>query len=112
MTRASYAGVDQSPKPVTVGAKAYNGLYSYSEPDGDHRVAFLDAISFYNQLQRCREAKLGGIGVYRLGTEDPQLWDVLDAREALKPAAMKALELLALQRHRHPRRPRRGGERG
>lgn len=47
MTRASYAGVDQGPKPVVVAAPNYNGAYSYAEADGDlHRVSFLDAIGF------------------------------------------------------------------
>jgi cellulose synthase/poly-beta-1,6-N-acetylglucosamine synthase-like glycosyltransferase/peptidoglycan/xylan/chitin deacetylase (PgdA/CDA1 family)/spore germination protein YaaH len=91
MSRASYAGVDQDGNTVDVEAPAYNGEYDYSEPDGEHTVVFLDAISFYNHLQTTRAAKLGGIGVSRLGTEDPQIWDVLEMRGTPASGALRAL---------------------
>ena len=86
MSRASYAGADQLAKTVTVSAPNYNAIYSYSDPNGEHTVSFLDAISFYNQLRVLRNAKLGGIGISRLGAEDPQIWDVLDMRGITKTA--------------------------
>ena len=73
MSRASYAGV----KNVEVQAPSYNAEYSFSEPGGEHTVVFLDAITFLNQLNAARNAGVGGIGIGRLGTEDPQIWDVL-----------------------------------
>jgi len=95
MSRASYAGVDQGTKAVTVTAPNYNGIYSYSDPNGEHTVCFLDAISFYNQLRTLRSAHLGGIGISRLGAEDPQIWDVLEARHMksgnLDPGFVKSL---------------------
>ena len=42
---------------VPVIAPSYNGQYDYSEPDGEHTVTFLDAISFHNQLRTVRAAK-------------------------------------------------------
>ncbi len=95
MSRASYAGIDQTAVPLAVAAPNYNGIYSYSEPNGEHTVAFLDAISFYDQLRALRAAKLGGIGVSRLGNEDPQIWDTLDLKLVKNTpqtaAALKAL---------------------
>ncbi|MGB8166738.1 MAG: glycosyltransferase, partial [Chthoniobacteraceae bacterium] len=91
MSRASYAGVDRDGHVVKVEAPTYNGEYDYSEPGGEHSVTFLDAVSFYNQLRVLRAGGLGGIGVSRLGTEDPQLWDVLDWKAAPSPAARRIL---------------------
>ena len=91
MSRASYAGLDQDGNKVPVVAPSYNGQYDYSEPTGEHTVTFLDAISFYNQLGLVRAAKFGGIGVTRLGTEDEQIWDVLEMRGPPADGALRAL---------------------
>ncbi len=91
MSRASYAGLDKEGNSVAVSGPSYNGIYDYSEPDGEHTVAFLDAISFFNQLRAVRDMKLGGFGIARLGSEDPQLWDVLEIKGPPASAALKAL---------------------
>ncbi len=93
MSRASYAGLDRG-NGVAVGPPEYNGRYTYSEPDGEHSVTFLDAISFYNHLRMARAAKLGGIGIQRIGTEDPQIWDVLEMKGAAGKGALAALAKL------------------
>ncbi len=97
MSRASYAGVDQGAKPVNVAAPNYNGIYSYSDPNGEHTVSFLDAISFYNQLRILRAAKFGGFGISRLGTEDSQIWDVLDLRKLVDSSGLPSLQVKALE---------------
>ncbi|MEA3188012.1 MAG: hypothetical protein QOD99_1842 [Chthoniobacter sp.] len=74
MSRASYAGVEK----VETKEPSYNPFYSYQAPKGDHTVWFLDAVTFLNQLRAVRWSKLGGLAIGRLGTEDPQIWDVLD----------------------------------
>ena len=91
MSRASYAGVDRDGRTVEVGAPSYNGVFSYSEPSGDHAVSFLDAVSFYNQLRTVRRAGFAGVGVSRLGSEDPSLWDALDAADPPASGALAAL---------------------
>jgi len=91
MSRASYAGVDAAGDKVEVRAPRYNARYSYSEPNGEHTVSFLDAISFYNHLRTARAAKFGGVAISRLGTEDPQIWDVLELKGQPTPATLKAL---------------------
>jgi len=74
MSRADNAGVDK----VESMAPDYNPQYSYADPDGDHTVGFLDAVTFLNQLKSVREAGMGGLAVYRLGSEDPAIWNVID----------------------------------
>ena len=76
MSRASYAGADTE-GGIAVDAPSYNGRFDYGDDYGDHEVWFLDAVCFYDQLRAVRVAGLGGVGVSRLGTEDPALWGVL-----------------------------------
>ena len=82
MSRASYAAL----KRVDSQAPMYNPIYSYQEPEKDHTVAFLDAVTFLNQLRAVRAAGLGGIAISRLGQEDPQIWDVLAMKDTEHPA--------------------------
>jgi len=90
MSRASYAGLDRI-GGLTAGAPDYNGRFDYSDPNGEHTVVFLDAMSFFNQLGPVRAAKFGGLGIYRLGTEDPQIWDVLEMKDRPADGALSAL---------------------
>ncbi len=94
MSRASYAGVDLEGRTVEVAAPAYNGVFSYSEEGGDHTVSFLDAISFFNQLRAVRHAGFAGVGISRLGGEDPTLWDIIDTSDPPPAAALAALAKL------------------
>ena len=91
MSRASYAGI---PK-LEVKAPSYNAEFSYQEAY-EHTVWFLDAISFFNQLRVVRDAELGGFAIARLGTEDPQIWEVLSMPSISEPGktSLKFLEKL------------------
>lgn len=42
-----------------------------------HEVWFLDSATFYNQMKISQEAGAKGIALWRLGSEDPSIWDVL-----------------------------------
>ena len=90
MTRASYAGADTE-GGIAVDAPSYNGRFDYGDDRGSHEVWFLDAISFYDQLRAARGAGLGGVGVSRLGTEDPAMWSVLARTEPADDAFLAQL---------------------
>ena len=95
MSRASEAGLDAdlSGKKTEVGPPSYNGQYQYAEQDSgeEHTVSFHDAITIYNPLRAARAAEFGGIGIVRLGMEDPQIWDVLELKGQPSSGALKAL---------------------
>ncbi len=93
MSRAAIAGVTG----VSVKAPDFNPGYSYQEPEGKHTVWFLDAVTFLNQLRAVRGAKLGGVAIDRLGTEDPRIWDVLSLENIAAPpkSAVAGLEKLS-----------------
>jgi len=57
-----------------------NPYYQYTEDDGkDHTVWFLDAATAYNQLQAAKPYGVAGFALWRLGSEDPSLWNVFGA---------------------------------
>jgi cellulose synthase/poly-beta-1,6-N-acetylglucosamine synthase-like glycosyltransferase/peptidoglycan/xylan/chitin deacetylase (PgdA/CDA1 family) len=93
MSRASYAEVDKA----TVEAPTYNPYFYYEDSDKDHSVWFLDAVTFLDQLKRVREAKAGGVAIYRLGTEDDAIWDALGIANDFKMDAATRSQLEVLQ---------------
>src|SRR2546430_15323555 len=50
----------------------------------EHAVWFSDAVTFLNQLRAVREQKAGGFALYRLGSEDPAIWDALSVPRDFK----------------------------
>ena len=92
MSRASYAGV----AGVSVVAPDYNPNFDYEDAGKNHSVWFLDVATFLNQLRQVRDAKAGGIAIYRLGTEDVSIWDALSVRRDFKmdDASRALLEVL------------------
>ena len=94
MSRAADAGVDTTGIKTEVAPPSYNGQYEYWDHADKHTVSFLDAISFYDNLHAVRAAQFGGVGVMRLGSEDPQVWDVLELKGQPTPGALKALGAL------------------
>ena len=56
-----------------------NPYFSYDEEDGsDHTVWFLDAVTAYNQIHR-KQVSPAGYALWRLGSEDPSLWELFGA---------------------------------
>lgn len=73
MSRASNAEVASA----EVVAPDYNPYFYYEDGDKEHAVWFLDVVTFLNELREVRRQNSGGFGVYRLGTEDPAIWETL-----------------------------------
>ncbi len=59
----------------------------------EHEVWFQDAVTFYNQSRTASPYHPGGLGIYRLGQEDPAVWDVLRMDPAGKPDRKQLSEL-------------------
>lgn len=55
-----------------------NPHFSYKEDDGTtHTVWFLDATTGYNEIHAADIYRPAGYALWRLGSEDPSLWDVM-----------------------------------
>src|SRR5216117_2762845 len=91
MSRANDAEI----KSVEVSGPSYSPYFYFQDEDKEHAVWFLDAVTFLNQLRQVRDQKAGGFALYRLGSEDPAIWDALSVprdfnfdnqtRQALEP---------------------------
>ena len=92
MSRANNADIESA----EVTGPGYNPYFYFEDGDREHAVWFLDVVTFLNQLRQVRDAKAGGFALYRLGTEDPAVWDALAVPRnfAFDRQTREALELL------------------
>jgi cellulose synthase/poly-beta-1,6-N-acetylglucosamine synthase-like glycosyltransferase/peptidoglycan/xylan/chitin deacetylase (PgdA/CDA1 family)/spore germination protein YaaH len=92
MSRANNAGV----QGAALKAPAYSPYFYFEDGDKEHAVWFLDVVTFLNELRELRNEKAGGFALYRLGTEDPAIWDALNVPPDFKidSATRESLELL------------------
>jgi len=73
---------ESSAAPVFDAASS-NLYYEYDEEDhSHHRVWFLDAVTAFNQMRAASGFKPAGFGIWRLGSEDPSVWSIMDAQHA------------------------------
>jgi cellulose synthase/poly-beta-1,6-N-acetylglucosamine synthase-like glycosyltransferase/peptidoglycan/xylan/chitin deacetylase (PgdA/CDA1 family)/spore germination protein YaaH len=69
-----------SPAEIKYDETTKNPHFSYVEDDGKtHEVWFLDAVTAYNELQSAKGYGLGGYALWRMGSEDPSLWNIFGA---------------------------------
>src|SRR5216117_3586066 len=80
MSRANDAEIGT----VQVQGPSYSPYFYFQDEDAEHGVWFLDAVTFLNQLREVRDQKAGGFALYRLGSEDPAIWDALSVSRDFK----------------------------
>ncbi len=68
-----------------------NPTFSYEEDGDTHTVWFLDAVSAWNQLRATDMEGVAGVALWRLGTEDPGVWNVLDSYKSGKLPDLRSL---------------------
>lgn len=83
MARASQAGIDPL-KGVDCDTPNFNYLAGTSQ-NQEHEVNFLDGVTFFNERRTIAPYHPGGIALYRLGAEDPAVWNVLKWNPAASP---------------------------
>jgi cellulose synthase/poly-beta-1,6-N-acetylglucosamine synthase-like glycosyltransferase/peptidoglycan/xylan/chitin deacetylase (PgdA/CDA1 family) len=80
MSRANDAEIES----VQVQEPSYSPYFYFQDEDTEHGVWFLDAVTFLNQVREVRDEKAGGFALYRLGSEDPAIWDALSVPSGFK----------------------------
>ena len=92
MSRANDAEIESA----EVQGPGYSPYFYFQDEDKEHAVWFLDAVTFLNQLREVRDKKAGGFALYRLGSEDPAIWDALSVPRDFKfdNQTRQALELI------------------
>lgn len=70
-----------------------NPYLRYKINGKSHIVWFLDAATFYNQMKQANDSGSKGIAVWRLGSEDPSIWNFINKpKEIQNPSnALKTL---------------------
>lgn len=53
-----------------------NLTFAYEEGGKQHELWMLDAASFHNQMLAVRAAGVSAVALWRLGTEDPSVWQI------------------------------------
>jgi cellulose synthase/poly-beta-1,6-N-acetylglucosamine synthase-like glycosyltransferase/spore germination protein YaaH/peptidoglycan/xylan/chitin deacetylase (PgdA/CDA1 family)/uncharacterized membrane protein len=73
--------------------QAGNPYLRYKINGENHIVWFLDAATFYNQMKEAMDSGSKGIAVWRLGSEDPSIWNFINKpKEIQNPShALKIL---------------------
>ena len=70
--------------PIQFDSSSGNPYLTWSDADStDHVGWLLDAVSAYNQIAVARAHGVGGVALWRLGSEDPSLWRALGKHAAL-----------------------------
>ncbi|MEP7074800.1 MAG: glycosyltransferase [Acidobacteriota bacterium] len=65
-----------SPTEIKLDPVSKNPYFSYDEDDGSkHTVWFLDSITAYNQIKKAETYSPAGFALWRMGSEDPSLWE-------------------------------------
>jgi len=98
MAHASQAGVEPySGVDCAEDTPNFNYLTG-SEQNQEHEINFLDAVTFFNERRAIAPYNPGGIALYRLGQEDPAVWDVLrmDPLKQPDPQALSQLSKISL----------------
>lgn len=74
-TQAAY----DSGAPVAMDATSLNPTYGYEDETGRrHEVWFLDAPTLFNEIRVADPFRPLGYGLWRMGSEDPDVWGLLD----------------------------------
>lgn len=82
-----------APSGPTFSATMWNPTATWSDATGvTHTVWYLDAVTVWNQARASLAAGVGGVAVWRLGSEDATLWRVLGRRGVVgSPDSLRAL---------------------
>src|SRR5205809_3465896 len=80
MSRANDAEVEST----EVKGPSYSPYFYFQDENKEHAVWFLDVVTFLNELREVRDEKAGGFALYRLGSEDPAIWEALSVPRDFK----------------------------
>jgi cellulose synthase/poly-beta-1,6-N-acetylglucosamine synthase-like glycosyltransferase/peptidoglycan/xylan/chitin deacetylase (PgdA/CDA1 family)/spore germination protein YaaH len=80
----SMTAAAETKNAVEWDSQTENPVLRYAIGNEHHEVWFLDAVTALNQVEAVHDRGFPGVGLWRLGAEDPGLWSVLQ-REAWPP---------------------------
>ena len=66
-----------SEAPIDFDKASGNAVFYYEEDGTRHQVWMLDAVSAWNQLRTAAATNAAGVALWRLGGEDPVVWNAI-----------------------------------
>lgn len=82
-----------SPKDIKFDETSKNPHFSYVEDDGKtHTVWFLDAVTAYNEMTASKPYNVAGYALWRLGSEDPSLWNIFGTDKTLTTEGLDSIK--------------------
>jgi len=85
----------ESEGQITLDPGNLNETYTYyDENDKLHKVFFLDAITAFNEIVEANRYRPKGFALWRLGSEDPSIWQVLADRQNLGQSTADKIKTL------------------
>ncbi|MBC7498515.1 glycosyltransferase [Candidatus Gracilibacteria bacterium] len=67
----------ESDESIVFDSGSLNPMYSYTdEQNKEHEVWYLDAVTAYDELSAMESLGIGNISLWRLGSEDPSIWNI------------------------------------
>ncbi|MGM7723624.1 glycosyltransferase [Metabacillus sp. Hm71] len=67
-----------------------NPYIRYKDHNKSHELWFLDSATFYNQWKMALSNGAKGVALWRLGTEDPSVWDVVRGHQTSELLTVKS----------------------
>jgi cellulose synthase/poly-beta-1,6-N-acetylglucosamine synthase-like glycosyltransferase/spore germination protein YaaH/peptidoglycan/xylan/chitin deacetylase (PgdA/CDA1 family) len=84
----------ESGSDVQFDPDSLNPHYSYEdEKNRVHNVWMLDGVTAYNELRAAERAGVQGTALWRLGMEDPSIWDIWEAKHPDDAVRSKLMDL-------------------
>jgi len=85
----------EAEETIRFDSTALNPTFEYEDDNGKpHSVWFLNAITTFNQMAAGNRFHPRGYALWRLGSEDPSIWQAFDARAKLDRSAAEQLKTL------------------
>ncbi len=78
---------------IKLDPTSLNQTFDYDDEQKEHhQVYLLDAVTGFNQVVTAQKHGVRGFAMWRLGAEDPSIWQVFDRRSKLDRSVAKSLE--------------------
>ena len=77
----------ESSESIVFDSGSLNPMYSYTdEQNKEHEVWYLDAVTAYNTLSSLESLGIDNISLWRMGSEDPSIWNIFKKSATQKNA--------------------------